>query len=140
MKRIITLFLAVLMLLAVSAPVLALDSPEALKYDINCVSIDNKRGTVIQTVNTDGTVTFTASPVSNAFTEWDITGEYEIVSGGLKDKSITIRPLSDIKAVAHFDGKLIESPETGTSGIAVISLLALASFAAMAYAGKRIRD
>lgn len=143
MKRIIVLTLAVLMLAALTVPAFAqtdMKSPEPQKYNAECVSANSSQGTVAQTVNTDGSVTFTALPVTHAFSKWEITGEYDIVSGALNEKVITVMPKSDIKAVAHFDGKLIESPETGTGAVSVISLLALASFAAMAYAGKRVRD
>lgn len=142
MKRIIALLIAALMLAAVAVPTLAADSKEnPVIYTVDVSSQNDSRGTVLKVINTDGTVTLTASPITNEFTKWVITGEYEFVSGTLTDKVITIKPLSDIKAVAEFNGAKIEgSPETGTSTVAVLALLALLSMGVMAYTGKRICD
>lgn len=53
----------------------------------------------------EGIVTLTASSDSGTFTDWTITGRFMIVSGGLNEKVITIRPDSDITAVANFSDK-----------------------------------
>ena len=142
MKRIIALLIAALMLVAVAVPTFAADSKENPPiYEVKASSHDVNRGTVLEVVNADGTVTLTASSITNEFTKWVISGEYEIVSGSLTDKVITIRPLSNINAEAEFEGEKIErSPGTGTSTVAVLALLALLSMGVMAYTGKRICD
>ncbi len=108
MKKIISLVLAMLVLAVAAVPVFAADSPgETQKYTVNVSSSDDSRGTVTKTLNEDGTVTLTANPVTNEFTEWVITGEYELASGKLTDKTIVVKLLSDATAVANFNGKTI---------------------------------
>lgn len=142
MKKIVALIMAVLMLAAVAVPTFAADSKEnPIVFTVDVSSQNSSKGTVLKVLNADGTVTLTASPITNEFTKWVITGEYEIVSGSLTDEVITIKPISDIKAVAEFNGKAVEgSPITGTSAVALFSLLALVSMGVAAYTGKRIRD
>lgn len=53
----------------------------------------------------EGIVTLTASSDSGTFIDWTITGNFMIVSGGMDEKVITIRPESDIEAVANFSDK-----------------------------------
>nr|WP_316614581.1 hypothetical protein [uncultured Ruminococcus sp.] len=57
-------------------------------------------------------VTLTASSDSGTFIDWTITGSFIVVSGGMDEKVITIRPDSDIRAVANFSDK----SELGESG------------------------
>lgn len=57
-------------------------------------------------------VTLTASSDSGTFIDWTITGNFIVVSGGMDEKVITIRPDSDIRAVANFSDK----SEVGESG------------------------
>ena len=57
-------------------------------------------------------VTLTASSDSGTFIDWTITGNFIVVSGGMDEKVITIRPDSDILAVANFSDK----SEVGESG------------------------
>lgn len=94
--------------------------PEGLPYLFYRISVAaDGDGTAIGTVNgesftgskpvgkrqdqiDDLIVTLTASSDSGTFTDWTITGSFMIVSGGLNEKVITIRPDSDIAAVANF--------------------------------------
>ena len=57
-------------------------------------------------------VTLTASSDSGTFTDWTIIGRFDIVSGGMDEKVITIHPYFDIEAVANFSDK----SEVGESG------------------------
>lgn len=140
MKRIISLVLAMLVLAVAAIPVFAADSPEEKQeYTINVVSSDNSRGTVTKTLNADGTVTLTASPITHEFSEWVITGEYELASGKLTDKTIVVKLLSDASAAANFNGKAIGgSPQTGTSAVPALMLLSLISAGAALYSCKRL--
>lgn len=97
--------------------------PEGLPYLFYRISVAaDGDGTAIGTVNgesftgskpvgkrqdqiDDLIVTLTASSDSGTFTDWTITGSFMIVSGGMDEKVITIRPDSDITAVANFSDK-----------------------------------
>ena len=64
-------------------------------------------------------VTLTASSDSGTFTDWTITGNFIIVSGGMDEKVITIHPYTDILAVANFSDKSeAGESEKGTAGTA----------------------
>lgn len=66
-------------------------------------------------------VTLTASSDSGTFTDWTIAGKFMIVSGGMDEKVITIRPDSDITAVANFSDKgkgEVSESEKGTGSTA----------------------
>ena len=140
MKRIISLALAVLITAFVAIPVFASDSPgKPPVYTAEVSSSDNSLGTVVKTINSDGTITITASPISNEFTKWVITGEYELISGSLTDKTIVIRLKSDVTAVAYFNGKAVDgSPTTGASAVSALMLLSLFSAGVALYSCKRL--
>ena len=55
--------------------------------------------------------TFTTS--GDDFVFWNITGDYEIISGDYQEHTFTIKPLSDIKAVATFEDGM---PHTAIPG------------------------
>ncbi len=66
-------------------------------------------------------VTLTASSDSGTFTDWTIIGRFDIVSGGMDEKVITIHPYFDIEAVANFSDKgkgEVSESEKGTAGTA----------------------
>lgn len=113
--------------------------PEGLPYLFYRISVAaDGDGTAIGTVNgesftgskpvgkrqdqiDDLIVTLTASSDSGTFTDWTITGSFMIVSGGLDEKVITIRPDSDITAVANFSDKgkgEVSESEKGTGSTA----------------------
>ena len=109
MKRFTTIVLALIMLftLAVSVAADVNDSPTPKEY--YNITVDNEGSgsgssdTNKVEKNSDGTVTLIASDDEGFFTRWIITGDYEILNGGtLEDPVITIRPKSDIEAVANF--------------------------------------
>ena len=57
-----------------------------------------------QTAEYPGTVTLTAKVTTGGyrFISWDLTGEYDLISGSLNSTQIIIRPLSNVSAVANF--------------------------------------
>ena len=140
MKRIISLALAVLITAFVAIPVFASDSPgKTPEYTAEVSSNDSSLGTVVKTINSDGTITITASPISNEFKKWEITGEYELISGTLTDKTIVIKLKSDVTAVAYFNGKAVDtSPVMGVSAAAALMLLSLFSAGVALYSCKRL--
>lgn len=106
--------------------------PEGLPYEFYHISVaSNGVGTATGTVDGETftgskrvgkrqdkidelIVTLTASSDNGTFIDWTITGSFEIVSGGMDEKVITIRPESDIEAVANFsDQSSREASESG---------------------------
>lgn len=151
MKKIIALLVAVVMLFAVAAPVLAdeNDSPfdPGTEFSIT-IDVVTDGGNASKVVNEDGTVVLTATPDENyKFVKWDISGEYEIVSGTLTASPLTVKPTSDITVKVHFDGEDVakptdpSSPETGVNTVSfdIFAILMLVSVAGAAYAIKRGR-
>lgn len=107
MKKIVALVMSVLMVFVLMASAAAeLSPPPKNYYDIE-VSVEGSGDADTSDekveVNSDGTVTLTATRKQGYFTRWIIEGEYEILNGGtLEDSTIVIRPVSDIQAIASF--------------------------------------
>lgn len=164
MKRVITIALVLVLVFSLSISALALDSPSGKKYygiSVSYSPSDGSLGTasadsdkVLITEHDDGTVTLTAVEKGNGvFSAWQITGDYDIVSGSLTDKTITIRPHSDISAVATFTkpgstpdekpttpgNKNNTSPKTGDPLLYLIGLLVL-GLGAGTLAVKKIKE
>lgn len=92
------------------------------------------------------TVTLTFSKTGADFIKWNLTGDYEIVSGSLNSEVLVIRPFTDITAVAQTKAssgggsdKSETSPKTGYPLYAAIALMALALGTA-AVAMKKVKD
>lgn len=97
--------------------------PEGLPYDFYYISVAaNGVGTATATVGGEtftgkklivnryagadaDNVTLTAASDNGTFINWTITGAFDIVSGDMNEKVITIHPRSDIVAVANFSDK-----------------------------------
>ena len=152
MKRVITVALVLVLVFSLSVTAFAKDSPTGKKYygiSVSYSPSDGSLGTasadsdkVLITENDDGTVTLTANEKGNGvFSSWQITGDYDIVSGSLNSKTITIKPHSDISAVANFTkpgsspdeqkpstpgNKGNTSPKTGDPLLYVIGMMILA--------------
>lgn len=102
-------------------------------------------------INSDGTVTLTATDGNDKFATWILDGLYEIVEGSLTSRTLVIKPLSDVDAVAKFtsDGKddgsgtgttdKSTSPKTGDPTPYAVALIVLAAFGAM-FAVKKIKE
>ena len=155
MKKIVAISLTVVMLLTLAIGAFAADlgSPERPGTGHKVTVVSGKGGTADKTVNDDGTITLTAN-VSDGhkFSGWEISGDFEIVSGSLTDPVIVIRPkavggaagaVSDITATASFDETTPakpwdgdKSPQTGNMVLPVV-FVAFVSLFGCAYAVKR---
>ena len=106
MKRIVSIALVVMMVLAMTVSVSALSSPGPKEYYKITVGSEGKGHATSDKdkvqAGTDGTVTFLAFEDGGFFTKWIIDGKYDIVSGGEYDDQLIIKPLSDINAIASF--------------------------------------
>lgn len=145
MKRIVTLIVTMLILTCMfSTVVSALPSP--IQYTLYAIYVDvNGTGEASAdkiAIPVGETVTLTATETSSAFVFWNLNGEWEIVSGDQYQKVITIRPLSDIEAIATFEDGIEEfaipshdknpiSPKTGQDPTYIYMLLSLICIAAI---------
>ena len=59
-------------------------------------------------ISSDDTCKFTATETDQPFVFWNIEGDYDIVSGDYDELVFTIRPKTDITAIATFDDGLLE--------------------------------
>lgn len=135
----------------------AVDSPSGnAQFSINITNFNTGKPTSSKTAVKNGdTYTFTADESDYDFTGWVISGDYEIVSGGLNQKTITIRPKSDVTVEQTYNvqgsqgygkdaivvGKINasnESPKTGNQALAMVSVVAMGAFATMVLAKKRL--
>ena len=108
MKRFVALILAVVMVFALAVGASALKSPEGKEYYKITSTVEYEGRTAGDATsykvekNSDETITLTANAHDGFFTRWIISGGYEIVDGSLDSPVITIRPTSDVKAVASY--------------------------------------
>ena len=106
MKRIVSIALIIMMVLAMTVSVSALTSPGPKDYYKITVGSEGKGHATSDhdkvQIGTDGTVTFNAYEDGGFFTKWVIDGKYEVVSGSEYDDVFVIRPRSDINAIAYF--------------------------------------
>ena len=158
MKKIIAAALVIVMMMRLSAVAFAADSfisPSGDDfYNVTVKVKDDKGGTASSsavTVKKGDTVEIKAKPDSgNTFGGWTFTGEFEWVSGDANSETIVVRPLSNIVFIAEFKGaggpekdNGGESPETGYNTVATVafmSVIVLASAAAVVYTGKKYFD
>ena len=139
MKKIFAMLLVVAMMFAIAIPMSAEISPKPMP-EVETEVVPENGGNITEKDNGDGTVTLTITPSNgNEFIKWVITGEYEIVSGKLTDKTITIRPTTDVKVQAQVKAKSTtptvkpgtSSPSTGVAPV----MMAVAFVGSMAAAG-----
>ena len=146
MKKIFALSLAVLMLMSLAVCAFAIEgeSPDKPGTEYKLTVIAGPGGTAEGKKNDDGTYTITAYPDDgHTFTGWELTGDYEIISGSLTDRVMVIRLKSDVVATASFDGKKPvkpweddKAPQTGNM-ILPVAFVAVVSLFGCAYAVKR---
>ena len=145
MKRIVTLVVVMLILVCMfGTAASALPSPTQCEFYAIYVDVNGTGEASADkvAVPVGETVTLTATETNSAFVFWDLNGEWEIVSGNQYQKVITIRPLSDIEAVATFEDGVDEfaipshdksptSPKTGQDPTYIYMILSLICLAAM---------
>lgn len=127
-KFLIILTIASIMIIAI-IPAAAIHSPQSISYYSIQTQVSGT-GEAVSDVNkveieTDGTVTFTATETTEKFVFWNIKADdYDIISGDYDELVFTIRPKSDVVAIATFDDGVHEhavlagntdttSPKTG---------------------------
>ncbi|MBR6513988.1 MAG: hypothetical protein IKT46_04045 [Clostridia bacterium] len=140
MKKIFAILMVVVMLFAIAIPVSAEISPKP-QPDVDISVVPEKGGEITEKDNGDGTITITVKPNSGYdFVKWELTGEYEIVSGKLTDKTITIKPITDVKAQAVMKTQTTVKPTPGpgtsspSTGVAP-AMMVVAFVGSMAAAG-----
>ncbi len=165
MKKLIALVIAVLVICAVPAMAFAADSPSGEKvYNVTVqkADIDGTDKTQV-TVDEGGNIVVKADATVGTFNSWKIyklegTGtsakyveavagtDYTVVTGTMKDASLTVKPLTDIVICANYDDKLTdpktgdmseEAPKTGAN-IALLVFVCTLSLAGAGVAAKKI--
>ena len=105
MKKVISIALVALMIFAVAtASFYAAESPKPEgKYKIT-VSTEGSGTATSSTISVaeGGTFTLTATEGDGYFTKWIMTGKYTVVSGDEYSPEFTIKPTTDITAIASF--------------------------------------
>ncbi len=119
MKKLITLFIAVIMVVSSAALVSAEESPVApVQFSVEVFNdIDGVKTSVkVLPVKEGDTVELTVDGSIDGFQTWDI-GSATLVSGKLTDTTITIRPIEDTKVYAVFktDAKVLEDDDTSVT-------------------------
>ena len=155
MKKVVAVFLMVLLCASMLAIVAFADSNDSPKPDDNhTVDVSGGEGGSASSTSTvvskDGVTTITAKPQEGyKFTGWTYTGDFEWVKGDANSPEIVIKPLSDVKFVANFEkignggGKKDDdnkSPATGydmTPVLVVMAAVLSVSAAAAVVTGKR---
>lgn len=146
MKKFLSVLMVVAMLFAIAIPVAAEISPGPKpEHDVDAGVVPEDGGEVNEIINGDGTITLIVKPDDkHTFVKWEIEGEYEIISGSLTDTTITIKPVTDVKADAVLnkntatDDKPTPKPPQGSTspstGVTPV-LCAVAMVVSMAGAG-----
>ena len=139
MKKVFALLMIVAMMFAIAIPMAAEISPKP-QPNVDTEVVPEGGGEVTEKDNGDGTITITFTPSNGSeFIKWVITGEYELVSGSLTDKVITIKPITDVKVQAQAKTTTVkptpgpnnQSPSTGVAPV----MMAVAFVASVAGAG-----
>ena len=106
MKRIISLTLVALLIFAFTISVSAKNSPTPKNYYSIHVSSEGSGTASASTdkvsIGSSDYVVLTATPKDGFFTKWIIGGDYELIDGDEYSTTITIKPKTDINAVASF--------------------------------------
>ena len=139
MKKFIAMIMVVAMMFAIAIPMSAEISPKP-NVNVETGVVPGNGGEIDKVVNADGTITITIKPNSGYdFVNWEITGQYEI-KGDKTDKTITIKPITDVKVQAVMKAQSTTKPvvKPGTSspstGVAPV-MMAVAFVGSMAAAG-----
>ena len=87
-------------------------------YSVEFISYDtDKPNSSVYTVPVGDTIEIAAPDSKDSdFTGFTIEGEYEIVSGGLNNSPIVIRPLSDIIIIANYSNMETTASSSGDNG------------------------
>ena len=147
MKRILAFLMVFLMLSGLfTLTTAAAASPTPVEYYTMIVGTKGEGSATVDKdfATSDDVVTFTATLVDNSyFVGWEITGDFEPVSGDELSTTVSIKPKSNITMIAVFRGgedaeAVLQvpmrgsqtSPQTGQSAGSVYAALALLCVAA----------
>ena len=109
MKRIISLFSVLIILLSVNTVAFGAGSPvgeKLYKISISSNRIDSDIGdNYFEVVTAGEEISLAAEKDTDVseFDKWSINGEYDLISGKLTSKEITIKPLGDLKVFQIFN-------------------------------------
>ena len=108
MKKIISTILSVFLMLvsitSASAAIVLINSTITSASDDSFdIQVKHNGDGVVSYFSDDKTVTFTCIETSEKFVFWNIQGKYDIVKGDYNDKYFTVKPLSNITAIAVFE-------------------------------------
>lgn len=137
MKKIVSALVALMMVACLSITAFAAVSPVAT------INKDYKGGTATFEKDSESVITLTAKAKKGyKFLNWDIDGNYEVVSGSLDSKTVVIKlkgdvDLSDVDATPNFKKIAVTSddgnsdkddvaPKTSDNGLGVLALSVLA--------------
>lgn len=121
MKRVISLLIVVLILAMTSAVAVgAIESPtKANVWNITVGTEGSGTATADRyqiTHDDEGNITLNAEDGNDKFVRWKITGDYTIISGDLTSRTLTIKPGSDLNAVAVFSSGQQTTSSSTSSG------------------------
>ena len=106
MKKLIALLVSFVLVLAMGIPAFAesVNSPQnPVNYVVTCYGVQGVKDGSTASVVKGSQVTLTADKSKGVFDNWAISGDYTVVSGGLKSDTITIKPNSDVTVTANFN-------------------------------------
>lgn len=95
------------------------------------------------------TVTLTAIEGAEPFTKWELACQYDIISGSLTEKTLVIKPYTDVYATAYFGSSVTPtptpddggntSPKTGDNTVMVVAIVLMAMALGL-FAVKKIKE
>jgi hypothetical protein len=151
MKKLLAFICTLAIVAAGAVTAFAADSPSGeVKYKVNFATYasGSKKVSTNYTVEGD-TIKFTASESQYTFEKWEISGDYEIVSGSLTSKTLVIRPKADVSVVELFkevstsggssSNTSDKSPTTGDAFSVFAALIALISAGAFVVVKKNAK-
>ena len=71
-----------------------------VSYRVTCVGVSGLKNGGIITVNRGESFTVTPNETLGTFVKWGVTGSYDIVSGSLNEKTLTLTPKSNLVVIA----------------------------------------
>lgn len=143
-KFLAVLFSVVILATFMAVPALAEVSPEGDVFH----KVEITGGDTIKVKDGD-TVELKVRDDEKEFERWDITGEYDIISGTLTSDTIVILPKSDLVVTEIYKDAVVEddkdenesdkAPQTGNGALMVTVLLTAGAFVAMVATKKAVR-
>lgn len=104
MKKLFVMLITCVLVLSVSAPFVSADSsPEGKKTYKVTINMSDGKAESFTFLQKGENVILKSSVKKNdpakTFIKWEITGDYEVISGSLTNPDLVIKPLSDVSVV-----------------------------------------